>query len=101
MKPDDAERIKNELHARIDPFIEDVARELARRLSDDAIYMTVAEYAEHAKVGEKTIRKWLKAGLPARRRGSIIRIPIAEADAWSMEGADRRSAELAAHGAKS
>jgi hypothetical protein len=100
MKDTDTESIKRELLARIEPVIEDVARELARRMGDGAIYMSMTEYAKHAKVTTKTVSKWVRQGMPANRRGRNIRIRVAEADAWNPIDATRRDAELAAHGAK-
>lgn len=103
MKNDTAARIKTELLARIEPLIEDAAQEIASRLVDDAIFMTVAEYAKHRKSSDKTVRKWIDAGMSGvSRRGRNIRIRFIEADAWREDddGATRRSAELDAHGAK-
>ncbi len=98
---DDASRIRGELHARIDPIIDELARELANRLTSDAIWMTIAEYAAHRKVSEKTVRKWVDAGMTGvNHRGRNIRIRFAEADGWSATKATLRSAELDAHGAK-
>ena len=94
-------RIKGELLASIAPIIEDAAREIARRRLDDSIHMSTAEYAKHARVSEKTVRKWVKAGLPVlHRQGRIIRVKVAEADAWDPEGSTRHSAQMDAHGAK-
>ncbi len=96
----DTDSIKRELHARIDPIIEDVAREIARGLGDVAIFMTRAEYAKHRKVGVKVVSRWVNAGLPCRGSGKSLRVKVAEADEWNEEDATRRSAEMNAHGAK-
>jgi hypothetical protein len=101
MKLDDPDSIKRELHARIDPIIEDVARELSRRLGENALFMTPAEYAVHAKVSVKTVRKWLSKGLPANRKGRNVRVIVDEAGKWDLIDATKHSAAMNAHGAKS
>lgn len=106
MKTDHYQRIIGELHARIDPLLEDLAREAAGRLGEEATFMSISEYAKHARVSTKTVGRWVRGGLPVARdaRGKVrapIRIKVAEADNWDAEEATRRAAELSAHGAES
>ncbi len=61
--------------------------ELIDKLADDAEeggdspWMTVAEYATHARVSVETVRRaWLAKGMPHAKRP--IRIHAVEADAW-------------------
>lgn len=63
-------------------------------------YMSIYAYAKRAQVSDKTLRKWIKAGLPVRRRGKTIRVVVAEADEWTADAAALKSAEMTAHGAK-
>lgn len=100
MKIEDADSIKRELLARIEPIVDDIARELSRRLVDDKIFMTRTEYAKRREVGVKKISEWVRAGLPHRGSGKNLRIKVAEADAWDDGEATRRNAQLDAHGAK-
>lgn len=88
-----------EIRNRADKLLERLASDEGK-LDATPIYMSILEYAEHAQVSEKTIRSWLKKGLPHRRIRKIIRVKVAEADNWNEEDATRRSAEMSAHGAK-
>lgn len=63
----------------------------------DPIYLTPEEYSKRADVSVETVRRWLKAGLPHIRRGHVVRIKVAEADAWTPSDEVLRSARLAAH----
>jgi hypothetical protein len=92
--------------AKLDAIIAE-ASTLKKEIEADAgeleaapVYMSIVEYAKHALVSEKTVRNWVKAGLPVRRRGRVIRVKVVEADNWNEDDATRRGAELAAHGAK-
>ena len=50
-----------------------------RRLNDDIIYYRIADVAERLRVSERTVRRWIDAGLLiAHRVGGIVL--IAEAD---------------------
>lgn len=62
------------------------------------IYMSIEEYAAHASVSRQTVTRWLASGLPCVRRGRVVRIKVAEADAWTPADAIARSAARAAHG---
>jgi excisionase family DNA binding protein len=75
---------------------EDVVRE-QESAEPDPIYLTPDEYAQRSDVSVETVRRWLKAGLPHIRRGHVVRIKVAEADAWTPSDEVLRSARLAAH----
>ncbi|MBX3208430.1 MAG: helix-turn-helix domain-containing protein [Labilithrix sp.] len=59
--------------------------------------MTIDAYAAHAHVSTATVRRWLRKGLPCVRRGHVVRIKVAEADAWTPAEELERSASYAAH----
>ena len=42
-------------------------------------------FAEYADVGERTVAKWLKMGLPSAKIGGTRLIHVDQADAW-LEG---------------
>lgn len=45
-------------------------------------YMDVREFAEKLGVSATTIRRQIKAGLPIKPIGRVVRIPVREAMAW-------------------
>ena len=57
-------------------------------------YAPPAEYADRLRVSERSIRKWQRRGLPVVRIGSVVRVRVAEADAWLEEGGAVRAATL-------
>lgn len=86
------------LQARVDELVQ-LAKEDAKA-GDDAApkFMSQAEYARRAKKSVGTIRKWVKAGLPHRRRGKLVDIDVEKADAWDISRADLQAADRTAHG---
>jgi excisionase family DNA binding protein len=97
-----AARIKQEieeLRVQVNTRLDALAKCIAEEASDEPPpeMMTIAEYAEHASVSISTVRRWLDAGLPCKRRGRTVRIKVAEADAWSPEEHIKSSAKHAAH----
>lgn len=48
--------------------------------------LTIKEVAAIYKVTTKTIRNWIKKGLPCIRIGNVLRFDINEVDTWTKEG---------------
>lgn len=49
----------------------------------DSPWMTVAQYAAHARVHPDTVRRvWLVQGMPHAGKGKLTRIQRDDADAW-------------------
>lgn len=57
-------------------------RELESSPPSKLEFMPIAAYAEYRGVCPATVRKWIKLGLPHQRIGRVIRVRVAEADAW-------------------
>jgi len=51
------------------------------------VWMTQEEYARHRRVGMTKLREYIRAGLPVHREGRVVRIKVAEADAWDPDNA--------------
>jgi hypothetical protein len=45
-------------------------------------HMTIATFARREAVSVATVRRWRDRGMPIRKTGNVIRIPVAEAEAW-------------------
>jgi hypothetical protein len=58
----------------------------------DPRYMTDEEYGQRLRVATRTVRKWRGRGLPVVRIGSVVRVRVAEADAWVLAGGSVRLA---------
>jgi hypothetical protein len=79
--------------------LDELEKLVAEETSDTSpqLYLAPEEYADRAHVSIATVRRWLRAGLPCVRRGRVVRIKVAEADAWTPAEARDRSARHAAH----
>lgn len=74
-------RIKSELVAirsRIDEVLEELERNPDAR--EPSPWMTMTEYAEHAHVSTKTVKRWLDDGMPHAK--APIRIHRDKGDEW-------------------
>lgn len=75
-------------------------REEIERSEEDSepepLYVSPGEYAKRANVSIKTVRKWLRDGMPCVRRGRVVRVKVAEADAWTPADTIAASAARAA-----
>jgi hypothetical protein len=87
------------LRADVDALIEKVDAD-GDSAEPDPIMLTPEDYAARADVSVETVRRWLKAGIPHVRRGHVVRIKVAEADAWTPSDEVLRSARIAAHKGK-
>lgn len=88
------------MRARIDELLELLRRDEGDAANDAAgvELMTQAEYAKRLRKSVTTVRKWVRAGLPHRRRGRLVLIDVAKAHNWELRTADARTADHAAHG---
>lgn len=83
------------MNARIDALVNMVEAE--RSDNPPPTLMTATTYAKHADASVPTVRRWLKEGMPCRRRGKHVRVIVAEADRWRRTDHIRESAEHEAH----
>jgi excisionase family DNA binding protein len=61
-------------------------------------FMTCEEYAERIRSTAPTVREMIRQGLPhVRPRPRMLRVKVAEADAWLEERSRRPSGRTAAH----
>lgn len=89
------------LQARVDALVELVKKDdAAANDGSGPAFVSQAEYARRVNKSVGTIRKWVKAGLPCRRRGKNVDIDVAKADAWEISKADARAADRDAHGGR-
>lgn len=54
----------------------------------DRVRLTVAEAADHAGTTQRTVRRWIAAGLPAQRMNGRVTVDIADLN--RQEAATRR-----------
>ena len=47
--------------------------------------ISIKEFSEFMKVSTRTVRRWIKIGMPYVRVGQIIRIEKSDAIAWVTE----------------
>jgi hypothetical protein len=84
----------------LEKIVRAISEELAESpvgpVASKVIYMTVREYADHRRVSESTIRRWLQLGLPAKRAKRVLRIIVEAADSWDADTAIRRKAIIEA-----
>jgi hypothetical protein len=90
------EALRVELASKLDALSRAVAEETSD--TPPPLLMSVVEYASHASVSTTTVKRWLAAGLPCQRRGRVVRIRVADADAWTPGASIAASAKRAAHG---
>jgi excisionase family DNA binding protein len=45
-------------------------------------YFNISDIANRYKVSVKTIRNWIKKGMPHLRTGNVIRFDVAEVENW-------------------
>ena len=45
-------------------------------------YLNIIDIAKRYKVSTKTIRNWIKRGMPHLRTGNVIRFDTAEVENW-------------------
>jgi len=56
-------------------------------------YLTIREFAARLRVREETVRTWKTEGMPVFHVGRrIVRVPVAEAERWLAERAERARA---------
>jgi excisionase family DNA binding protein len=48
-------------------------------------YLNIIDIAKRYKVSTKTIRNWIKRGMPHLRIGNVIRFDISEVEQWIKE----------------
>jgi hypothetical protein len=60
--------------------------------SHEPRFATLQAYAARLCVSQRSIRNWIARGLPSMRMGSVLRIPVNEADRWLLEGGHVRKA---------
>jgi len=48
-------------------------------------YLTIKEISKVYKVSDKTIRNWLKKGMPVTRIGNVLRFKIIDTEKWIKE----------------
>lgn len=53
-------------------------------------YVDEAALARHFGVGERTVRRWRKEGMPSRKLAGSRRYRVTECEAWLVEQANRR-----------
>lgn len=56
-------------------------------IDEQRSYATVKGFAARWSVSMRTVRYWLGRGMPTVRVGRIVRIPVAQADAWVASAA--------------
>lgn len=56
--------------------------------SQVAPFASVEQYAQRHGVSTRTVRNWLRDGLPCERRRRVVRIPVDVADEWLREHGD-------------
>lgn len=49
-------------------------------------HVTAADFAQRMKVSTETVRRWVQQGMPVIRVGRMMRIKLADADAWLSRG---------------
>jgi len=90
-----------DLQSRVDQLLELATKDDAATPDEsDPAFMTQAEYAKRAKVNVATVRKWVRAGMPHKRRGRLVMIEVRAADAWEISEADAKKADREAHGGR-
>jgi excisionase family DNA binding protein len=56
-------------------------------------WATKGEIADHCRVSERTIERWLAQGLPSRKWGGARRFRLSEVEAWLEERHPRENGE--------
>ena len=56
----------------------------------EELFLTIQQFSEWQSVHRNTTKKWLLKGLPVRRIGRVVRIPVSEALKW-LENQHRSS----------
>ena len=67
----------------------DVGRLIAFPASGREPWQTKRQLAAHLQVSEKTVERWMAAGMPCLRggRGRTIRFQVRECESWLRESA--------------
>jgi excisionase family DNA binding protein len=45
-------------------------------------WVTKRQLAEHLQVSEKTVERWMAAGMPCLRQGRSVRFRVSDCEAW-------------------
>jgi hypothetical protein len=53
-------------------------------------YATVEQFAERWLFSTKSVRRWIKLGMPHFDVGTDVRIPVVDADSWVRAGGPNR-----------
>lgn len=86
-----------EIRRQVDTLLVEVERTEAAPEETPRI-MRPAAYAKHRGVSLRLVYRWIQLGMPAERRGKVVRVVVREADAWDERASIARSAELEASG---
>ena len=54
----------------------------AAKPAPNADFLTAGELATVLKISVRTIRRWEREGMPARRRRRVVRFPLAQIREW-------------------
>jgi hypothetical protein len=63
-----------------------VNRLMAQDPTDPAPFATIKQFAHRHQVSTRTIRNWIKLGMPSYKNGRIVRIVVEFADRWVIAG---------------
>jgi excisionase family DNA binding protein len=73
-----------------DAEVRDAVRGVIPSPGTEATHVTIAAFSRRWGVSRRTVCNWLLAGLPTVRLGRLVRIPLADADAWIVASAAAR-----------
>ena len=55
------------------------------KAGERVMFYKVTDIAKNYQVTTRTVYNWMKAGMPYRKIGSVLRFDLTDVDRWTME----------------